>query len=120
DLSVVARLPPPRMLFCSPFYAVHPVLHSFPTRRSSDLQARRIGEFVVAQRDHRALGPGIDLFDIGLPAQRLDQDHLEQGLHLLRSEEHTSELQSRENLVCRLLLEKKKVIIHYLLTPSYP
>src|SRR5690606_40044383 len=29
-------------------------------------------------------------------------------LHLQRSEEHTSELQSRENLVCRLLLEKKK------------
>src|SRR6266511_4535294 len=27
---------------------------------------------------------------------------------LSRSEEHTSELQSRENLVCRLLLEKKK------------
>src|SRR5690606_41304470 len=27
------------------------------------------------------------------------------GLQLLRSEEHTSELQSRENLVCRLLLE---------------
>src|SRR6266511_5638591 len=29
-----------------------------------------------------------------------------------RSEEHTSELQSRENLVCRLLLEKKKKKIH--------
>src|SRR5690606_40764165 len=29
-------------------------------------------------------------------------------LDLIRSEEHTSELQSRENLVCRLLLEKKK------------
>src|SRR5215475_8534716 len=29
-------------------------------------------------------------------------------LALARSEEHTSELQSRENLVCRLLLEKKK------------
>src|SRR5690606_39679342 len=29
-----------------------------------------------------------------------------------RSEEHTSELQSRENLVCRLLLEKKKKHIH--------
>src|SRR5690606_39400833 len=28
-----------------------------------------------------------------------------------RSEEHTSELQSRENLVCRLLLEKKKLVI---------
>src|SRR5690606_42031155 len=31
-----------------------------------------------------------------------------------RSEEHTSELQSRENLVCRLLLEKKNVKSHYL------
>src|SRR5690606_40953717 len=30
------------------------------------------------------------------------------GLFPARSEEHTSELQSRENLVCRLLLEKKK------------
>src|SRR5690606_42105648 len=31
-----------------------------------------------------------------------------------RSEEHTSELQSRENLVCRLLLEKKNTHCHYL------
>src|SRR5437016_13403000 len=31
-----------------------------------------------------------------------------QGVSLLRSEEHTSELQSLTNLVCRLLLEKKK------------
>src|SRR3712207_7586856 len=30
-----------------------------------------------------------------------------------RSEEHTSELQSRQYLVCRLLLEKKKIKIHY-------
>src|SRR5690606_41688886 len=30
------------------------------------------------------------------------------GIGRARSEEHTSELQSRENLVCRLLLEKKK------------
>src|SRR5690606_39826307 len=30
---------------------------------------------------------------------------------MIRSEEHTSELQSRENLVCRLLLEKKKYIV---------
>src|SRR2546430_12362464 len=29
-----------------------------------------------------------------------------------RSEEHTSELQSQSNLVCRLLLEKKKTIVH--------
>src|SRR3712207_7514219 len=31
-----------------------------------------------------------------------------------RSEEHTSELQSRQYLVCRLLLEKKKKLEHYL------
>src|SRR5688572_31631286 len=34
--------------------------------------------------------------------------HCDFGPHLLRSEEHTSELQSQSNLVCRLLLEKKK------------
>src|SRR5690606_40569525 len=46
--------------------------------------------------------PGVGRLDpLGelVVAQRLPQ---------LRSEEHTSELQSRENLVCRLLLEKKK------------
>src|SRR5436309_11804533 len=32
----------------------------------------------------------------------------------VRSEEHTSELQSRENLVCRLLLEKKKLFMIHL------
>src|SRR5690606_34338118 len=36
-----------------------------------------------------------------------DIDHIV-GYVTVRSEEHTSELQSRENLVCRLLLEKKK------------
>src|SRR2546427_5583506 len=35
-----------------------------------------------------------------------------QGPELQRSEEHTSELQSQSNLVCRLLLEKKKRIIN--------
>src|SRR5690625_5548430 len=32
--------------------------------------------------------------------------------HLERSEEHTSELQSRGHLVCRLLLEKKKYLVY--------
>src|SRR2546427_6860637 len=36
------------------------------------------------------------------------QDGLHQVAHARRSEEHTSELQSQSNLVCRLLLEKKK------------
>src|SRR3712207_8400412 len=34
-----------------------------------------------------------------------------------RSEEHTSELQSRQYLVCRLLLEKKKILTLELITP---
>src|SRR5690606_39385414 len=40
----------------------------------------------------------------------LDQDSNSWWCHhkMARSEEHTAELQSRENLVCRLLLEKKK------------
>src|SRR3712207_6855284 len=33
----------------------------------------------------------------------------EEAVHNFRSEEHTSELQSRQYLVCRLLLEKKKI-----------
>src|SRR3712207_6983392 len=37
----------------------------------------------------------------------------------LRSEEHTSELQSRQYLVCRLLLEKKNTIPHHRLSRSH-
>src|SRR3712207_8062815 len=42
----------------------------------------------------------------------LNQDHLvvAEAVLTARSEEHTSELQSRQYLVCRLLLEKKKTI----------
>src|SRR5256885_7926634 len=39
-------------------------------------------------------------------------------LHAVRSEEHTSELQSPCNLVCRLLLEKKKKIVIHSLLPT--
>src|SRR5690606_41253763 len=56
-----------------------------------------------AQRDAvelgDAFGDDVDML-VDVVAQRV-----EQFMH--RSEEHTSELQSRENLVCRLLLEKK-------------
>src|SRR2546429_5383860 len=38
--------------------------------------------------------------------------------HRARSEEHTSELQSRLHLVCRLLLEKKKTPVHHPLHSS--
>src|SRR2546422_5740108 len=57
--------------------------------------------------------------------RRLDEHQLDRPLVviLVRSEEHTSELQSRLHLVCRLLLEKKKsnVIIRltYMLQSNY-
>ena len=41
------------------------------------------------------------------------------GVCALRSEEHTSELQSRRNLVCRLLLEKKKTNKEHKPDPGY-
>src|SRR5690606_41639869 len=54
----------------------------------------------------------IDLSAIGLWYQDFRQLSDDEVVEILerarRSEEHTSELQSRENLVCRLLLEKKK------------
>src|SRR2546427_8144998 len=42
------------------------------------------------------------------------------GVRYRRSEEHTSELQSQSNLVCRLLLEKKKTKTHTYLTAPEP
>src|SRR2546428_9117476 len=45
----------------------------------------------------------------GERAHRILEHHADAGApHVIRSEEHTSELQSRSDLVCRLLLEKKK------------
>src|SRR3712207_8104293 len=43
---------------------------------------------------------------------RVDYELTERARELMRSEEHTSELQSRQYLVCRLLLEKKKLHSH--------
>src|SRR5690242_21332715 len=42
------------------------------------------------------------------PAPRVAEPELPRAVQEVRSEEHTSELQSHVNLVCRLLLEKKK------------
>src|SRR5207237_10592248 len=43
-----------------------------------------------------------------IAGERRDHEGARKGQLLIRSEEHTSELQSHLNLVCRLLLEKKK------------
>src|SRR5437867_10729451 len=75
-----------------------PTIPSFPTRRSSDLPAERL-----------RLAPLVvdaELGRVPLPAagRVFADDLVEYG----RSEEHTAELQSPYDLVCRLLLEKKK------------
>src|SRR5690606_42048316 len=92
-------------------------LPPFPTRRSSDLPKRdwshgKLSENPRFARSHRGRSRP--------PRRRRAAARREQiatalgdpracpGRPAGRSEEHTSELQSRENLVCRLLLEKKK------------
>src|SRR5690606_42127027 len=60
---------------------------------------------VVRVRERRAVAVALGLLDLvpcSFQARIAGHDEAP------RSEEHTSELQSRENLVCRLLLEKKK------------
>src|SRR5699024_11934023 len=84
----------------------HRDLHSFPTRRSSDL-FWRIEEAaeLVTQAEQRLVLTADGEATLRL-LKRADA-LLSKELHS-RSEEHTSELQSRFDLVCRLLLEKKK------------
>src|SRR3989442_7436106 len=60
----------------------------------------------VAALDQRPSRVAQSLARGGLPEQA--RDRVGQGRGVTRSEEHTSELQSRPHLVCRLLLEKKK------------
>src|SRR5690606_42037556 len=101
-------------------YGLHYDLYPSPTRRSSDLAIRNANDGIsLSQTAEGALGK------IGDSLQRMrelavqsanatnssdDRENLQAEFKQLqdeRSEEHTSELQSRENLVCRLLLEKK-------------
>src|SRR3712207_7911291 len=87
----------------------------FPTRRSSDLaQATPASDSDqvdngVSGAPHGSANPdGIFKGSLGQDGAgpQIFIDHLNN-----RSEEHTSELQSRQYLVCRLLLEKKKIQI---------
>src|SRR5690349_22405971 len=72
----------------------------FPTRRSSDLDLC----WDITTRWPLADGSMRGVFT----EHTLEHFSLAHADHILRSEEHTSELQSRRDLVCRLLLEKKK------------
>src|SRR5690606_40475969 len=81
---------------------------SFPTRRSSDLLREVIATLPRAvQEEQERVGA------VRIVAVREMQQIFacEAALDRARSEEHTSELQSREKLVSRLLLSKKKIIL---------
>src|SRR5690606_39354161 len=93
-------------------------LRSFPTRRSSDLAGAVLALLAVRVLARRGKAvPAGEIVDAGpgrhagragavVVAAAVVQVPAQVGV-MERSEEHTSELQSRENLVCRLLLEKK-------------
>src|SRR5437899_3594761 len=82
----------------------HPDLHSFPTRRSSDLlRFRPVLPTSARPRRLRLMRSRADGCSVQIPAFSRKTT-----TQISRSEEHTSELQSLRHLVCRLLLEKKK------------
>src|SRR5438067_6878424 len=84
------------------------VLHSFPTRRSSDLKYFGL-LFIVLVAIVVGLPKTGGHFTPAMPAGSFSVAPFGLALvSVLRSEEHTSELQSRFDLVCRLLLDKKK------------
>src|SRR5688572_32678081 len=89
-------------------------LHSFPTRRSSDLYspADLIDPVSTLSGAKPELRSASHLFVELEKLHDFLNDWTQSGKHLQRSEEHTSELQSQSNLVCRLLLEKKKQCCH--------
>src|SRR5205085_8637155 len=106
----------PICFFLSTPTATHIDLHSFPTRRSSDLTSppRPSSRSSVPHRpnpretrhDHAPTPPRPAAEHPSAHAGRADLAAAPR--RGCRSEEHTSELQSQSNLVCRLLLEKKK------------
>src|SRR5690606_40664909 len=104
------------------FYCDRPHLTTppSPTRRSSDLAQTAYEAAVQALfsaldelesllgRQRYLTGECLTEADWRLFTTLIRFDPVYVGHFKCRSEEHTSELQSRENLVCRLLLEKKK------------
>src|SRR5690625_7768346 len=95
---------------CSPFFLLFLILHRPPTStlfpyttlfRSFVIQHLLINHFAVYGEESFNKAAS---FMGDLPFETI----LEIFVIYLRSEEHTSELQSRGHLVCRLLLEKKK------------
>src|SRR3712207_8229124 len=89
------RRPPRSTLF--PYTTLFRSVHVLPYQTDKDRQVR-----IMGRRPHRPRREEPDLSDV-----RQDEWRYHTYQCPDRSEEHTSELQSRQYLVCRLLLEKK-------------
>src|SRR5699024_11532062 len=105
---------------CFSWYRCRGALPAFPTRRSSDLtqmgwniDPSGLTELLIGLSERFPMLPLIvtengAAFEDTLEGNRVhDDDRIDYVKR--RSEEHTSELQSRFDLVCRLLLEKKNI-----------
>src|SRR2546427_3115696 len=80
-----------------------------PGPTTTSLRKRRPARFISATRDTRSSISTTKRFHPPGSGRRRDEGScVTRGGNEARSEEHTSELQSQSNLVCRLLLEKKK------------
>src|SRR5207244_10833174 len=103
---VSLALPSCSVLFRFSFYSSRALrhLHSFPTRRSSDL----VRSPLAVQSASPWLATVI-VCGVTSRAPHSPSTHTISVVDLPRSEEHTSELQSPDHLVCRLLLEKKNI-----------
>src|SRR5207249_6853508 len=105
----------PLLAFSFPYSRLPLSLLSFPTRRSSDLLCLT----AAAGTELAVAASGGTVRTVARPIFPPERGLQPEGLHPPRgvaasdrSEEHTSELQSRFDLVCRLLLEKKKLHEH--------
>src|SRR5436305_6704425 len=88
------------LLFTFHRFVVRRLLPSFPTRRSSDL--------AIWEANHGPTPRGkLVLAGTGWATATPSGTRLASAVAQPRSEEHTSEIQSRPQIVCRLLLEKK-------------
>src|SRR2546428_4167666 len=98
--------------FIAPFPP--PLCFSRRLHRYHRLHLRRLGEEIERPHGRDAVGRAQPVQVAGQRGRvARDVDQSVDG----RSEEHTSELQSRSDLVCRLLLEKKKKYRTHLLVP---
>src|SRR6266511_2555355 len=116
---------------CTTSKASSGFLHGFitllwltPSVHGQPKDAERRGSW-RGSREHLDRAAGLGRVSLGDPRHRLfglpapTGEHRHRPPAAPRSEEHTSALQSRENLVCRLLLDKKKTYIKHLMTPIF-